>query len=102
MKIVRETADVINDPLTILNTQRWVFYTAIVVCLGLALKWRWDYAVGIFIVTCFLAQAVAKYDRDALTIIPACFEFQRACAYDPFVRAPFTLVIEEDDSEKES
>jgi hypothetical protein len=38
MKIVRETADVINDPLTILNTQRWVFYTAVIVCLVLALK----------------------------------------------------------------
>jgi hypothetical protein len=101
MKVTRETADVINDPLTILNTQRWVFYTAVVVCLGLALKWRWDYATGIFIVTCFLSQAITKYDRDALTIIPACFEFQRACAYDPFGREPFALIIEEDDSEKE-
>ncbi|MFL6463873.1 MAG: hypothetical protein ACJ73N_05625 [Bryobacteraceae bacterium] len=101
MKVTRETTEVLNDPLLILNTHRAVFYTAVVVCLGLALKWRWDYSAGIFVAACFLSQWLAKYDRDALALIPACFEFQQACAYDPYVREPFTLVILEDDSEKE-
>lgn len=102
MKATRETAEVLNEPLTILNTPRWVFYIALAVCLLLALRWRWDYAIGIFIAVCFLAQFAMKYDSDALVILPACFEFQKACAYDPFEREPFTLIIEEDDYEKNS
>ena len=101
MKVIRETPDVINEPLMVLNTHRVVFSGALITCALLAFNWRLDVAVGLFLVTCVSTQILSKKDIDAVALVPAIWRFLMDRAYDPCERELFTLVITEDSNEEE-
>jgi hypothetical protein len=101
MRVIRQTPDVINEPLVVLNTHRVVFCGALVICALLAFNWRLDVAAVSFIVVCAATQIISRKDMDAVKLIPAMWRFQRDCAYDPCERELFTLVITEDFNETE-
>jgi hypothetical protein len=101
MKTIRETPEVINEPLVILQTHRIVFCGALVICALLAFNWRVDVAIGLFLGSCVATQVISRKDMDAVSLIPAIWRFLLDRAYDPCERELFTLVITEDSSEEE-
>ena len=101
MKVIRETPEVINEPLVILHTHRIVFCGALIVSALLAFNWRVDVAIGLFLAVCVATQVISRKDMDAVSLIPAIWRFLMDRAYDPCERELFTLVITEDSIDEE-
>ena len=95
MKEFRKTQDVLNEPLTVLNTSRTVIYWAFGV--GLVVAWAYSLkaALGVLLVPSIVSQLITRLDPDAIWILPAIWRFQMDRCYDPCQRELFRLEVTE-------
>lgn len=102
MKVTRETQDVFNEPLTVINTPRLVAYWAGGICVAIAYEGHLKVAAVLLLLACVVAQVITRLDPDAIGILPAVWRFQMDRSYDPIQREYFELEITESDDEEEN
>lgn len=101
MRVKRTTYEVWNEPLTILNVQRFVAFGALVALVLIGLTHHWIIGGIAFVVICGVAQYLQKEDKDILLLLPAIWFFQMARGFDPLEREPSGLIITGGDIDEE-
>lgn len=96
MRIERQTAAILNEPLEFFSVPRLAagFILAIVAVLWHYVSWK--VAGAVFVGATLGVKEIYKLDRDLLRLSPAIAFFYIHRVFDPFEWEPFQLIITED------